>query len=182
MCKIRPFCDCMCKISPFCDLRHHSHRTWPHPGALKQTEHDANKKLRSEELLALSDTIKVLNDDDALELFKKALPSSSAFVQVETGTASQRQQALSIIRGAQSSARPELNFLVLALQGKKVNFGKVIKMIDDMVVTLKAEQQDDNDKKEYCNMQFDLADDKKKGLERSVSNLEHGHTFFPLCD
>merc|ERR1719247_1353684 len=172
MCKIRPFCDCMCKISPFCDLRHHSHRTWPHPGALKQTEHDANKKLRSEELLALSDTIKVLNDDDALELFKKALPSSSAFVQVETGTASQRQQALSIIRGAQSSARPELNFLVLALQGKKVNFGKVIKMIDDMVVTLKAEQQDDNDKKEYCNMQFDLADDKKKGLERSVSNLE----------
>merc|ERR1719451_273606 len=45
-------------------------------------------------------------------------------------------------------------------------------MIDDMVANLKAEQQDDNDKKEYCEMQFDLADDKKKGLERSVSNLE----------
>jgi len=45
-------------------------------------------------------------------------------------------------------------------------------MIDDMVATLKVEQQDDNDKKEYCNMQFDLSDDKKKGLERGVSNLE----------
>merc|ERR1740130_2027284 len=45
-------------------------------------------------------------------------------------------------------------------------------MIDDMTANLKAEQQDDNDKKEYCNMQFDTADDKKKGLERSVSNLE----------
>merc|ERR1719162_1658308 len=45
-------------------------------------------------------------------------------------------------------------------------------MIDDMVVNLKAEQQNDNDKKEYCEMQFDTADDKKKGLERSVSNLE----------
>merc|ERR1719218_104194 len=44
-------------------------------------------------------------------------------------------------------------------------------MIDEMVATLKAEQNDDNDKKEYCNMQFDLADDKKKGLERDVSNL-----------
>jgi len=41
-----------------------------------------------------------------------------------------------------------------------------------MVVTLAAEQQTDNDKKEYCETQFDLADDKKKSLERSVSNLE----------
>merc|ERR1719271_1283224 len=45
-------------------------------------------------------------------------------------------------------------------------------MIDDMVATLGVEQQDDNDKKEYCETQFDLADDKKKGLERSVANLE----------
>merc|ERR1719478_1824212 len=45
-------------------------------------------------------------------------------------------------------------------------------MIDEMVSVLKTEQQDDNDKKEYCEAQFDLADDKKKGLERSVSNLE----------
>jgi chromosome segregation ATPase len=47
-----------------------------------------------------------------------------------------------------------------------------MKMIDEMVTVLKAEQQDDIDKKEYCDMQFDLADDKKKGLERDVANLE----------
>merc|ERR1719316_413878 len=39
--------------------------------ATKAEEHQANMKLRSEELLALADTIKILNDDDALELFKK---------------------------------------------------------------------------------------------------------------
>merc|ERR1719160_365042 len=33
--------------------------------ALKTKENEENKKLRSEELLALADTIKVLNDDDA---------------------------------------------------------------------------------------------------------------------
>merc|ERR1719247_2232844 len=44
-------------------------------------------------------------------------------------------------------------------------------MIDEMVATLGAEQQDDDDKKEYCEQQFDLADDKKKSLERSISNL-----------
>merc|ERR1719262_1449252 len=47
--------------------------------ALKTEEHDSNMKLRSEELLALADTIKILNDDDALELFKKTLPGASSF-------------------------------------------------------------------------------------------------------
>merc|ERR1712139_740628 len=52
--------------------------------ATKAEEHEENMKLRSQELLALADTIKILNDDDALELFKKTLPSSASFVQVET--------------------------------------------------------------------------------------------------
>merc|ERR1719345_484695 len=41
-----------------------------------------------------------------------------------------------------------------------------------MVVTLKKEQTDDDHKKEYCAAQFDQADDKKKSLERAVSDLE----------
>merc|ERR1719440_1770490 len=45
-------------------------------------------------------------------------------------------------------------------------------MIDDMVASLKTEQLDDDHKKEYCAKQFDLADDKKKGLEKSVADLE----------
>merc|ERR1719356_854760 len=46
--------------------------------ALKTEEHQSNMKQRSDELLALADTIKILNDDDALELFKKTLPGASA--------------------------------------------------------------------------------------------------------
>merc|ERR1719473_2084059 len=45
-------------------------------------------------------------------------------------------------------------------------------MIDEMVATLKTEQADDDNKKEYCAKEFDLADDKKKELERSISDLE----------
>merc|ERR1719183_791581 len=45
-------------------------------------------------------------------------------------------------------------------------------MIDEMVATLKTEQADDDAKKEYCAKEFDLADDKKKSLERSISDLE----------
>merc|ERR1719440_587668 len=40
-----------------------------------------------------------------------------------------------------------------------------------MVVTLKKEQQADDEKKEYCEKEFDLADDKKKALERTIKDL-----------
>merc|ERR1719502_2425750 len=129
-------------------------------------------KLRSQELLALADTIKILNDDDALELFKKTLPASASFVQLQVTKADQQRRALAAIKAARGRGHPELSFFALALQGKKVNFSKVIKMIDEMVKTLGAEQQDDNGKKEYCEMSFDKADDKKKSLERSISNLD----------
>ena len=58
------------------------------------------------------------------------------------------------------------------MRGKKIGFEKVIKMIDEMVATLKTEQLDDDHKKEYCAKQFDAVDDKTKQLERSISDLE----------
>merc|ERR1712118_626892 len=57
----------------------------------KAAEWDEIVKTRNEELLALADTIKVLNDDDALELFKKALTGASAsFVQLKTSASTVR--------------------------------------------------------------------------------------------
>merc|ERR1712194_922358 len=41
-----------------------------------------------------------------------------------------------------------------------------------MVVTLKKEQGDDEDKKEFCGMSLDTAEDKKKGLGQTGSDLE----------
>merc|ERR1719313_2910068 len=138
----------------------------------KSAEWETIVKTRNEELLALADTIKVLNDDDSLELFKKTLPGAASFVQVAESSASTRSRALEAIRKVQNLDRPHLDFIALAIQGRKIGFDKVIKMIDEMVVTLKTEQNDDDHKKEYCAKQFDQADDKKKSLERAVSDLE----------
>jgi predicted nucleic acid-binding Zn-ribbon protein len=141
----------------------------------KSAEWEVIVKTRNEELLALADTIKVLNDDDALELFKKTLPGSASFVQVKVSSSAVRAQALATLRRAMTSStfdRHHLDFIALAIRGKKIGFEKVIGMIDEMVATLKTEQTDDNDKKEYCAKQFDVADDKKKTLERSVADLE----------
>jgi len=140
--------------------------------AIKQKLFDENVKYRTQELAALADTIKMLNDDDALELFKKTLPGASAsFMQVTVSSQAMRLRALSLIKEV-NDRRPALDFIALALHGKKIGFGQVIKMIDDLVAELKKEQQDDNNKKEYCDEQFDLADDKKKVEEKKIADLE----------
>jgi len=137
--------------------------------ATKQAEWEEIVKTRNEELLALADTIKVLNDDDSLELFKKTLPGASSFVQVRVSSEAVRARAMEAIRSAPRSTH--LDFISLAIQGKKIGFEKVIGMIDEMVQTLKTEQADDDAKKEYCAKEFDQADDKKKSLERSIADL-----------
>jgi len=142
--------------------------------AAKQKLFDENVAYRSQELEALADTIKMLNDDDALELFKKTLPGASSFMELKVSSKSMKAEALALIQEVQrnNKRRPELDFISLALRGKKIGFEKVIGMIDDLVAELKKEQQDDANKKEYCDVQFDLADDKKKGLEKTKSDLE----------
>merc|ERR1719356_1522156 len=130
----------------------------------KTAEWEERSKTRSEELVALADTIKVLNDDDSLELFKSTLPGASAsFLQVQVTASARRSEALAAIRSAQvaatSRARPGLDLLALALTGKQASggFEKVIKLIDAMVGTLQTEQDDDDHKKEYCATQGDVA-------------------------
>jgi len=118
--------------------------------------------------VALADTIRLLNDDDALDLFKRTLPSASAsFLQLQVGTATIRARALASIKAAH---QPSFDFIALALQGRKIGFGKVITMIEEMQANLKREQQGDDEKKSYCEKKFDTSDDKKKSEERSVSD------------
>jgi len=134
----------------------------------KEAEWDVVCKTRAGEQLALADTIKLLNDDDALELFKKTLPGAGAsFIQLQVTNEAMRKRALAEVKGKKG-----LELISLALEGKKIGFEKVIKMIDEMVALLKKEQADDDDKKAYCNSELDRTDDERKVLERSISDLE----------
>merc|ERR550514_254896 len=135
----------------------------------KEAEWAERQKMRAEEMLALHDTIKILNDDDALELFKKTLPSASLLEMKESGKML-RQAALKALKLPRGDVRVDL--LALALKGKKVNFDKVIKMVDEMVALLAEEQTHDDGKKEYCETSIDAQEDKIKELERKTSDLE----------
>merc|ERR1712137_469323 len=115
--------------------------------ATKEKEWQVICKTRSEELLALADTIKILNDDDALELFKKTLPGRASFIQLTKSAFSVKAKAPDVLEQAKSGRkgdRERLDVVVPAICGKKVNFDEDIKMIDNMVARLKQEQLDDD--------------------------------------
>merc|ERR1719277_476904 len=140
----------------------------------KNEEWEKRCKTRADELLALAETIKILNDDDALELFKKTLPGAS-FVQMGEAYVARRKRAYSLIQRAAQDAEGNglpLKFIMLALEGKKIGFEKVIAMIDEMLATLKREQADDDSKKEYCSSELDTSDDKKKSIEKTISDTD----------
>merc|ERR1719331_1798900 len=84
----------------------------------KEKEKEANDKMRANELLALADTIKILNDDDALDLFKKTLPSPS-FMQVQVSSKAMTQKAIQALKRRIHGKRDfRLNLITLALRGK----------------------------------------------------------------
>lgn len=139
----------------------------------KKKEWSEIEAMRAEEQVALAETIKVLNEDDALELFKKTLPSAS-LLQTEQSNAAVREKVLAILikaKHANQIVGPELNFVELALKGKG-GFEKVIKMIDDMVALLAKEQTDDDAKKGYCEKQIDEVEDNIKSLAQGIADLE----------
>merc|ERR1719399_1940010 len=141
--------------------------------ASKKKEWALYQKTMATELLALADTIKLLNDDDALELFKKTLPSGASFLQLQVSAKEVRGRALATLAAARargSGRDTRLDLLEMGLRGKKIGFEKIVKMIDDLVALLQKEQVADDKKKEWCEAELDTADDKKKALENETAD------------
>merc|ERR1719265_3137073 len=127
--------------------------------------------MRADEMLALADTIKILNDDDVLDLFKKTLPSPS-FMQVQVSSKAMKQKAIQALKRRIHGKRDfRLNLITLALRGKKANFDKVLGMIDNMSALLKKELKSDTDKKEYCEKNLDSTEDEFKELQADIKDL-----------
>jgi hypothetical protein len=136
----------------------------------EKTAHDQDeaKKARATELVAIADTIKMLNSDEALELFKKTLPSPS-LLQVRQSDKQLRERALSALRGVGTFPT---DLVMLALHGKKQGFEKVIAMVDKLVASLHKEQQDDDEKVAFCGSEITKTEDQGKELASAISTLE----------
>merc|ERR1719171_1385786 len=146
----------------------------------KKKERDMRNKMRNDEIAAISEAIKILNDDDALEVFKKAIPSASllakgkrtfdAFMQFGgkartrgTTAASRFSEAERIVTELQKKdPSAQMSLLLLTLKGKARDAQKepgefanqaanvVDGMITNMVHVLHDEDVGDEHKKDWC--------------------------------
>jgi len=147
----------------------------------KEAEMAKRSKVRSEEVSAISEAISMLNDDDALDLFKKAVPS--ALVQESVGFLQKAGDKAKFLRKAQAFLAtvkvktPQMKVLLfsvnsklkLGMRGKTQDLGGVIKMIDDMVVLLGKDQADDDKSKTFCQDEFDKAADEEKAAKEKLA-------------
>jgi hypothetical protein len=130
------------------------------------------------EVDAIGQAIGVLNNDDALQLFNKT--DTKALAQTSLLQTSMRKNspvaAVNMILNDKDFSRsPAIAMLAYsakqALKSKKVDFSKIIKMIDDMVVILKKEGEDDVKVREDCNNSFNEAEAEEKELNHDIEGL-----------
>merc|ERR1719271_1451348 len=68
-----------------------------------------------------------------------------------------------------SSTQNELHMVLFALKAKKVDFSKVVAMIDNMSKQLAKEQTDDDNQKNFCVKDFEESADDKKATEEAIA-------------
>mmetsp|Transcript_40008 Transcript_40008/g.95971 ORF Transcript_40008/g.95971 Transcript_40008/m.95971 type:complete len:620 (+) Transcript_40008:3-1862(+) len=145
----------------------------------KTKEFEERVGTRNQELVAIAEAIKMLNDDDALDLFKKALPTPGQpkdwATLLQTGRDSPSAKAVKFLqqtaKQADSVSGVQLKLISMMLKSNKVNFSKVLKMIDDMVVRMDIEQKDDDKHREWCQEEFRNKEAEEKMTSNKIEDL-----------
>merc|ERR1719482_977155 len=146
--------------------------------AEKKKEWSVRCQIRAEEVAAISEAIKVLNDDDALDLFKKTLSLSQGpagsqlgFIQQHEAQHNKAQQALQQLQASKMDQKNlQVQFLENALKTKNVDFSKVIAMTDEMINVLKEEQASDDAQKAFCDKDIAKSEKEQKDTEEEIAS------------
>lgn len=147
----------------------------------KEKEMAIRANQRATEVAAISDAIGILNDDDALDVFKKAMPSvlvqTTGFLQ-KTGTAASgayKAQAILAALAQKDKKSVNLKLVLFTLNTKlkqKAGFAEVIKMIDDMVVLLGKNTADDEKQKAWCEGEFEKSADEEAATKTKLAQTD----------
>merc|ERR1719161_57016 len=149
--------------------------------ATKKSEWGERQQVRAEEIAAISEAIKILNDDDALDLFKKTLSfeqaprnvASHSFgmlqLKVKKSPAARAHDMIEATLQKGSKHKAQLELIELSLKAKKVDFSKILAMIDGMVQVLHEEQKDDDTQKTFCDSDIEKSTHEKKDTEEAVA-------------
>jgi len=143
-----------------------------------QVEDEEYKKradIRSQEIVALAETLKILNEDDARELFGKTI----SFIQVSASQKAAMQDRASqrAMERIAEVARRHKNWalVALAVRVRLDAFTKVKEAMDKMLAELKKQQKEEYDKMQLCAKEIDETEDEIKVKTNTKEDLEEKH-------
>merc|ERR1719502_1729568 len=152
--------------------------------ATKKAEWKDRQELRAGEIEAINKAIAILHSDDARDMFKSSFKSQS-FMQVSSS--SKKIRAADVLASAaKRSGDKRMAALAESLQTPNESmatgshFGEVIAAIDDMVATLKGEEETDLENKETC--EKDRADDTRTAIKAARTMDERSDTIDELTN
>jgi hypothetical protein len=135
------------------------------------------KKARLDEIQAINETIEILTNDDA----RDAMNTTFNFLQMSektSGKAKARREASALLRKVALQTKDPM----LSMLASKVEldaFTEVKKAIDDMIATLKTQQEDEVKKNDYCivaiqenEMETSRKEDLQGDLGHAIEDLE----------
>jgi len=151
-------------------------------------EFQSRTKSRTEEILAVEETIKILNTDEAFNLFDKTTTTDTeapALLQISSDAAASdeaqlrvRASAADVLRrAAAKTGAPAMAFLAASVQLDA--FTKVKAEIDKLVTELKKQQQDEVEHRDWCIEELavnkrstEAGYDAKEALQTKIADLE----------
>merc|ERR1719181_1923249 len=149
--------------------------------ATMDADYEKRVKDRLAEIDAVTDTIKILNNDESFEAFDKMkAPNPPEFLQLNSASSQKerRQQAVSVLqRAAHMSGSPQI--ALIAASAQLDAFTKVKELIDKMVAELTVQQKDEVEHRDWCidnlntnKRETAAAYDKKDSLMAKIGDLK----------
>jgi septal ring factor EnvC (AmiA/AmiB activator) len=145
--------------------------------ATKKKEWAERQSIRAEEISAVSEAIKILNDDDALDLFKKstlALSQAPTYLQKKSGSSVSLRagRILAMLSKRSGIHATQLALMQSSLLAKKVDFSKILTQIEGMTKVLNEEQTADDEQKAFCEKDIASTDTAKTDTEEAIAMSE----------
>merc|ERR1719510_2386032 len=130
-------------------------------------------KVRSQEIQALSETLKILTDDAARELYDKTM----SLLQVDASQSSAARALQRSVQHIAEVARRNGNtaLAALAVRMQLDAFTKVKEMMDKMLAELLKQQQAEYEKNEKCKKDIDVTEDNIKEADHVKADLAEKH-------
>jgi len=139
----------------------------------EDVEYAKRKKIRAEEVVAITETLRILTADDARSLYETTV----SFVQLGSRSRLQDQRAERAMQKIAAVARKHKNWALvsLAVSTELDAFTKVKQAMDKMLAELQKQQKEEYAKWETCKANIDKTeDDIKVGME-TKEDLDEKH-------